>query len=285
MSESAKKNAKAAAPTAWDIVQLARDPGRPTARQYAEGMCDEFLELHGDRLCADDPAILGGLGRIGKRRFVLVGHQKGATTEERIACRFGMANPDGYRKADRLMKLAEKWGLPVVTLVDTAGAYPGLEAEARGQGEAIGRSLLVMAGLRTPILSIVTGEGGSGGALGIALGDRVLMLQFAVYSVISPEGCASILWRDGAKAPEAAAALRITAKNLLRLGVVDGIVPEPEGAAHANPDRAIALVRKAILDNLADMMANAPVGDRLVEERFRKFSAMGKFDPKKAVKA
>ena len=269
----------------WEIVQVARHPGRPTARQYAEGMCDEFLELRGDRLVADDPAILGGLARIGKTRFLLLGHQKGTTTEERIACRFGMANPDGYRKADRLMKLAEKWGLPVVTLVDTAGAYPGLEAEARGQGEAIGRSLLVMAGLKTPILSIVTGEGGSGGALGIAVGDRVLMLQFAVYSVISPEGCASILWRDGAKAPEAAAALRITAKDLLRLGVVDGIVPEPEGAAHANPDRAIALVRKAILDNLADMMANAPVGDRLVEERFRKFSAMGKFDPKKAVKA
>ena len=284
MPETAKK-AKAPAPTAWDIVQLARDPGRPTARQYAEKMCDEFVELHRDRVCADDPAVLGGLARIGKTRFVLLGHQKGSTVEERIACRFGMANPDGYRKADRLMKLAEKWGLPVVTLVDTAGAYPGLEAEARGQGEAIGRSLLVMAGLKTPILSIVTGEGGSGGALGIALGDRVLMLQFAVYSVISPEGCASILWRDGAKAPEAAAALRITAKDLLRLGVVDGIVPEPEGAAHANPDRTIALVRKAILDNLADMMANAPVGDRLVEERFRKFSAMGKFDPKKAVKA
>jgi len=271
--------------TPWETVQVARHPGRPTARQYAEKMCDEFVELHGDRVCADDPAILGGLARIGKTRFLLLGHQKGTTTEERIACRFGMANPDGYRKADRLMRLAEKWGLPVVTLVDTAGAYPGLEAEARGQGEAIGRSLLVMAGLKTPILSIVTGEGGSGGALGIALGDRVLMLQFAVYSVISPEGCASILWRDGAKAPEAAAALKITAKDLLRLGVVDGIVPEPEGAAHANPDRAIALVRKAILDNLADMMANAPVGDRLVEERFRKFSAMGKFDPKKAVKA
>ena len=218
--------------TPWETVQVARHPGRPTARQYAEKMCDEFVELHGDRVCADDPAILGGLARIGKTRFLLLGHQKGTTTEERIACRFGMANPDGYRKADRLMKLAEKWGLPVVTLVDTAGAYPGLEAEARGQGEAIGRSLLVMAGLRTPILSIVTG-----------------------------------------------------AKDLLRLGVVDGIVPEPEGAAHANPDRAIALVRKAILDNLADMMANAPVGDRLVEERFRKFSAMGKFDPKKAVKA
>ena len=271
--------------TPWQTVQVARHPGRPTARQYAEGMCDEFLELRGDRLVADDPAILGGLARIGKTRFLLLGHQKGTTTEERIACRFGMANPDGYRKADRLMRLAAKWGRPVVALVDTAGAYPGLEAEARGQGEAIGRSLLVMAGLRTPILSIVTGEGGSGGALGIAVGDRVLMLQFAVYSVISPEGCASILWRDGAKAPEAAEALKITAKDLLRLGVVDGIVPEPDGGAHANPARAIAIVRKAILDGLADLAINEPVGDRLVEERFKKFSAMGRFDPKKAVKA
>ena len=283
MSESAKKNAKAATPAAWEVVQLARDPGRPTARQYAEGMCDEFLELHGDRLCADDPAVLGGLGRIGKTRFVLVGHQKGSTTEERIACRFGMASPDGFRKADRLMKLAEKWGLPVVTLVDTAGAYPGLEAEQRGQGEAIGRSLLVMAGLQTPILSVVTGEGGSGGALGIAVGDRVLMLEHAIYSVISPEGCASILWRDGAKAPEAAAALRLTAKDLVALKVADGIVPEPPGGAGRDPATAIALVRKAVVENLRSL-AGEPGGIRLVEKRYRKFQAMGKFDPRKAVR-
>ena len=283
MSESAKKNAKAATPTAWEVVQRARDPGRPTARQYAEGMCDEFLELHGDRLCADDPAVLGGLGRIGKTRFVLVGHQKGSTTEERIACRFGMASPDGFRKADRLMKLAEKWGLPVVTLVDTAGAYPGLEAEQRGQGEAIGRSLLVMAGLQTPILSVVTGEGGSGGALGIAVGDRVLMLEHAIYSVISPEGCASILWRDGAKAPEAAAALRLTAKDLVALKVADGIVPEPPGGAGRDPATAIALVRKAVVENLRSL-AGEPGGIRLVEKRYRKFQAMGKFDPRKAVR-
>ena len=283
MSESAKKNAKAATPTAWEVVQLARDPGRPTARQYAEGMCDEFLELHGDRLCADDPAVLGGLGRIGKTRFVLVGHQKGSTTEERIACRFGMASPDGFRKADRLMKLAEKWGLPVVTLVDTAGAYPGLEAEQRGQGEAIGRSLLVMAGLQTPILSVVTGEGGSGGALGIAVGDRVLMLEHAIYSVISPEGCASILWRDGAKAPEAAAALRLTAKDLVALKVADGIVPEPPGGAGRDPATAIALVRKAVVENLRSL-AGEPGGIRLVEKRYRKFQAMGRFDPHKAVR-
>jgi len=270
-------------PAAWDVVQLARNPGRPTFRDYAARMCDEFIELHGDRVVADDPAIVGGFARIGSVRFLLLGHQKGSTTEERIACRFGMANPDGYRKADRLMKLAEKWGLPVVALVDTAGAYPGLEAEARGQGEAIGRSLLVMAGLRTPILVIVTGEGGSGGALGIAVGDRILMLRNAIYSVISPEGCASILWRDGAKAPEAAEALRITAQDLLELGVVDGIVQEPDGGAHADPSLAIALVREAVLDNLRSL-AEGPSGDRLVEARYRKFCAMGRFNPKLAVK-
>lgn len=270
-------------PSAWDVVQLARNPGRPTFRDYAARMCDEFIELHGDRVVADDPAIVGGFARIGSVRFLLLGHQKGSTTEERIACRFGMANPDGYRKADRLMKLAEKWGLPVVALVDTAGAYPGLEAEARGQGEAIGRSLLVMAGLKTPILVIVTGEGGSGGALGIAVGDRILMLRNAIYSVISPEGCASILWRDGAKAPEAAEALKITAPDLLELGVVDGIVQEPDGGAHADPSLAIALVREAVLDNLRSL-AEGPSGDRLVEARYRKFCAMGRFNPKLAVK-
>lgn len=270
-------------PAAWDVVQLARNPGRPTFRDYAARMCDEFIELHGDRVVADDPAIVGGFARIGSVRFLLLGHQKGSTTEERIACRFGMANPDGYRKADRLMKLAEKWGLPVVALVDTAGAYPGLEAEARGQGEAIGRSLLVMAGLRTPILVIVTGEGGSGGALGIAVGDRILMLRNSIYSVISPEGCASILWRDGAKAPEAAEALRITAPDLLELGVIDGIVQEPDGGAHADPSLAIALVREAVLDNLRSL-AEGPSGDRLVEARYRKFCAMGRFDPRAAVK-
>ena len=270
-------------PAAWDVVQLARNPGRPTFRDYAARMCDEFIELHGDRVVADDPAIVGGFARIGSVRFLLLGHQKGSTTEERIACRFGMANPDGYRKADRLMKLAEKWGLPVVALVDTAGAYPGLEAEDRGQGEAIGRSLLVMAGLKTPILVIVTGEGGSGGALGIAVGDRILMLRNAIYSVISPEGCASILWRDGAKAPEAAEALKITAPDLLELGVVDGIVQEPDGGAHADPSLAIALVREAVLDNLRSL-AEGPSGDRLVEARYRKFCAMGRFNPKLAVK-
>lgn len=269
--------------SAWDVVQLARNPGRPTLRDYASHMCDEFIELKGDRVVADDPAIVGGFARIGDTRFLLLGHQKGRTTEERIACRFGMANPDGYRKADRLMKLAEKWGLPVVALVDTAGAYPGLEAEARGQGEAIGRSLLVMSGLKTPILVVITGEGGSGGALGIAVGDRILMLRNAIYSVISPEGCASILWRDGEKAPEAAEALKITAPDLLQLGVIDGIVPEPDGGAHADPALAIALLREAVLDGLR-RICEGPSGDRLVENRYRKFCAMGRFDPRSAVK-
>lgn len=268
--------------TAWDIVQIARHPGRPTCRQYAEKMCDEFIELHGDRVFGDDSAILGGLARIGNTRFMLIGHQKGATTEERMACRFGMANPEGYRKAIRLMHVAEKWGIPVVTLVDTAGAYPGLDAEARGQAEAIGRNLLEMAGLRTPILAIVTGEGGSGGAIGIAVGDRVLMLEFATYSVISPEGCASILWRDGAKAPDAAKALHITSHDLARLKVIDGIIPEPTGGAHTDAEKTIANVRSAILENLKKLSA-VTNGDRLVENRYRKFAAMGHFDKRHAV--
>ena len=282
VSASAPKQNPAPARSAWETVQLARDPGRPGFRDYAAKMCDEFIELHGDRLVADDPAICGGFARIGKQRFMLIGHRKGVTTEERIACRFGMANPDGYRKALRLMKLAEKWGLPVVSLVDTSGAYPGLDAEARGQGEAIGRNLLEMAGLRTPVLVVITGEGGSGGALGIAVGDRVLMLENAVYSVISPEGCASILWRDGWKAPEAAEALKLTARDLARLGVIDAIVPEPAGGAHKDPASAVALVREAVAEHLGELLSG-PSGDRLVEERFRKFSAMGRFDPKKAV--
>ncbi len=271
-ASKAGKNAS----SAWDVVRLARDPGRPTCRDYAEKACDEFIELRGDRVFGDDPAILGGLARIGDRRFVLIGHQKGSTTEERIACRFGMADPEGYRKALRLMRLAEKWRLPVVTLVDTAGAYPGLDAEARGQAEAIGRNLLEMAGLKTPILSIVTGEGGSGGAIGIAVADRVLMMQNAIYSVISPEGCAGILWRDGSKAPEAAAALKLTAPDLVKLGVVDGVIAEPAAGAGSDPGAAIATVRETVKETL-DEFAALPSGEALVESRYRKFGAMGAF--------
>ncbi len=258
----------------WDTVQLARHPGRPTVLDYATRMCDDFLELHGDRVFGDDPAIVGGLARIGEVRFVLIGHRKGRTVDENIHSNFGMANPEGYRKAMRLMRLAEKYGIPVVTLVDTPGAYPGLEAEARGQAEAIARNLMEMASLETPILTVVTGEGGSGGALGIAVGDRVLMLEHAVYSVISPEGCASILWRDGAKAAEAAKALRITSRDLAELHIVDGIIPEPLGGAHSNPDETIASVRAAVLEHLAALRGLSPT--KLTESRYRKYAAMGR---------
>jgi len=260
--------------TPWDTVQVARHPGRPTILDYANKMCDEFIELHGDRLFGDDAAIIGGFARIGETRFMLIGHRKGRNVEENIKSNFGMGNPEGYRKAMRLMHMAEKFGVPVVTLVDTPGAFPGLEAEARGQAEAIARNLTEMAVLETPILTIVTGEGGSGGALGIAVGDRVLMLENAVYSVISPEGCASILWRDGAKAPEAAKALKITSRDLAELKIVDGIIPEPIGGAHSEPDETIASVRTAILEQLTALQGQS--ASRLVENRYKKYAAMGR---------
>lgn len=260
--------------TPWDTVQVARHPGRPTVMDYATKMCDEFLELHGDRLFGDDPAIVGGLARIGDVRFMLIGHRKGRNVEENIKSNFGMGNPEGYRKAMRLMHLAEKFGVPVVTLVDTPGAYPGLEAEARGQAEAIARNLTEMAVLETPILTIVTGEGGSGGALGIAVGDRVLMLENAVYSVISPEGCASILWRDGSQAPDAAKALKITSRDLAALKIVDGIVPEPVGGAHSDPDEMIANVKAAVLEQLQALRGQS--ASRLLDNRYKKYAAMGR---------
>ena len=259
----------------WETVQVARHPGRPTIADYATKMCDEFLEFHGDRRAGDDPAIMGGFARIGETRFLLVGHRKGATVEENIAANFGMASPEGFRKALRLMRLAEKFGTPIVTFVDTPGAYPGQTAEERGIAEAIGRNLAEMFTIRTPILTVVTGEGGSGGALGIAVGDRVLMLEHAVYSVISPEGCASILWRDGAKAPEAAKALRITAKDLLELKVIDGIVPEPVGAAHSAPDEMIATLRKTVVKELKKLSGTSP--SRLLDARYRKYAVIGRY--------
>ncbi|MBR3086026.1 MAG: acetyl-CoA carboxylase carboxyltransferase subunit alpha [Kiritimatiellae bacterium] len=262
-----------AAGKAWDKVRIARAPGRPTIRDYIAGAFDSFTELHGDRLCGDDRALIGGLASIGGARVMLIGHRKGATAEENAACNFGMANPEGYRKALRLMRLAESWGLPVVTLVDTAGAFPGLEAEARGQAEAIGRNLAAMARLATPIVSVVTGEGGSGGAIGIAEGDIVLMLENAIYSVISPEGCAAILWKDGKFAPQAAEALKITAGDLLRLGVIDGIVPEPRGGAQEDKDAAAANLRAAILDALS-RLSGIPAGE-LVSRRLSKYMAIG----------
>lgn len=258
----------------WDTVQVARHPGRPTINMYASKM-DDFVEIHGDRVFGDDKAMLCGLARIGKYRFMLIGHRKGKTIEENIDYNFGMANPEGYRKAMRAMHLAEKWGLPVVTMVDTSGAFPGAEAEERGQAEAIGRNLLEMAALKTPILTIVTGEGGSGGALGIAVGDHVLMLENAVYSVISPEGCASILWKDGSRAADAAKALHITSRDLAELNVIDGIVPEPIGGAHSNPDETMKNVLNAICEHLKVLSSISK--SKLVDSRYKKFCAIGRF--------
>ncbi len=259
----------------WETVKIARHPDRPLFTDYLAAWAPDAEELHGDRLVADDPAMYAGIASIDGERVVIVGHRKGRTTEEKIANRFGMANPDGYRKAMRIMRLAEKFRLPVVSLVDTSGAFPGLDAEARGQAEAIAKNLADMSVLKTPIVVVVTGEGGSGGALGIAVGDRILMLEHAIYSVISPEGCASILWRDGKMAPVAAQALKLTSGWLKKLGVVDSVIPEPKGGAHTNPAKAIADVKKAILAAIRELK-KVPV-EKLVEQRYAKFAAMGRF--------
>ncbi len=258
--------AKTKTVAAYDRVKLARDAKRPHIFDFIKALCSDFEELHGDRLVNDDRGLIGGFATMGGIRMLLLGHHKGATVEENMAANFGMANPDGYRKAMRLAKLAEKFHLPVVTFVDTPGAYPGDTAEARGQAEAIAKSLEVFAALRTPVVVVVTGEGGSGGALAIAVGDRILMLENAVYSVISPEGCAGILWRDGAKAPEAAEALKITAGDLKRLGVIDEVVPERN---------LMAGLKKSIVSALKELQA-VPV-EELVERRYAKFTAMGRF--------
>lgn len=272
--------AEAAAPApltnpTWETVQIARHPDRPLFMDYLTTWDPEAIELHGDRLVADDPAMFAGLATIGGKRVVIVGHRKGRTTEEKIASRFGMANPDGYRKAMRIMRLAEKFHLPIVSLVDTSGAFPGLDAEARGQAEAIAKNLADMSVLKTPIVVVVTGEGGSGGALGIAVGDRILMLEHAIYSVISPEGCASILWRDGKMAPVAAEALKLTSGWLKKLGIVDDVIAEPKGGAHTAPAKAIEAVKKAILAAIEEL-EKVPV-EKLVEQRYAKFAAMGRF--------
>ncbi len=258
---------------AWQRTQLARHAKRPHARDFIRLLFDDFLELHGDRLYGDDAAIVGGLGRFEGQGIVVVGHQKGRDTREKIARNFGMPHPEGYRKALRLMQLAEKFGKPVVTFIDTPGAYPGIGAEERGQAEAIARNLREMAALRAPIVSVVTGEGGSGGALAIGVGNRVLMLEYAIYSVISPEGCAAILWGDAAKAPEAAESMKITAPDLLRLGVIDAIVPEPLGGAHRDWEGAATRLRAALRDQLSDLAAKSP--ETLVAERHEKFRRMG----------
>jgi len=266
-------------PAPWQTVQLARHSERPKVGDYITALAKDFVELHGDRLSRDDPAIVAGLGVVempssGTRSVAVIGHAKGRDTRENIARNFGMPNPEGYRKAVRVMKLAEKLRCPVVTLIDTPGAYPGQEAEERGQSEAIARALLEMARLRTPIVTVITGEGGSGGALAIGIGDAVLMLQHAVYSVISPEGCAAILWRDGSRAREAASALRITARDLAAFGVVDEIVPEPPGGAHANPGAAVATVADAIKRRLGALLDRP--ADELLGARYEKFRRIGR---------
>jgi len=259
--------------SAWERVNVARHPERPVTSDYIAGILDDFFELHGDKQFGDDAAIVTGLATIAGRRFVLVAHRKGRTTKERLACNFGCAHPEGYRKALRKMRLAEKLGLPIVTLINTPGAYPGIGAEERGQAAAIAENILAMFYLRTPIITLVIGEGGSGGALGIGVGDRVLMMQYAYYSVISPEGCAAILWKDGERTPEAAEALRLTAPDLEELGLVDEVVPEPPGGAHRDPEAALALVRAALLRNL-DELADVPL-EELVLRRRRKYRTLG----------
>jgi acetyl-CoA carboxylase carboxyl transferase subunit alpha len=261
--------------TPWQTVQVARHAERPLLCDFIKGLSSDFIELHGDRVFGDDHGIIGGFATIEGRRVMLIGHQKGKSTDENIKCNFGMARPEGYRKAMRLMHLAEKFNLPVISFIDTPGAFPGVEAEERGQAEAIARNLLEMAALHTPVIVIITGEGGSGGAVGIGVGDAILMLSNAVYSVISPEGCASILWRDGTKAPEAANALKITAKSLLELKVIDEIIAEPVGGAHRNYPDTMKAVRKSLLKHL-DRLQKTSVR-KLTKRRFEKFAAMGRF--------
>ena len=259
--------------TPWQTVQVARHPERPLLRDFIAGLCSEFVELHGDRLFGDDHGIVGGFATIEKFRVMIIGHQKGKTVEENIACNFGMARPEGYRKALRLMKLAEKYRIPILSFIDTPGAFPGVEAEERGQAEAIARNMMEMAGLKTPIVVVVTGEGGSGGAIGIGVGDVILMLSNAIYSVISPEGCASILWRDGTKAAEAANALKVTAKSLYELGIVDEIIPEPVGGANRNYDATMKAVRKALVKHLGQLRHVS--SKKLLSRRFDKYAAIG----------
>ena len=258
---------------AWELVQLARDIGRPTTLEYCGYVFDEFIEFHGDRLFGESSAIVGGPALLGELPVMVIGHQKGHTTADLVSRNFGMPQPEGYRKAMRLMQYAEKFGLPVVTFVDTPGAYPGIEAEERGQGVAIAQSIMDMSRLRVPIVTIVTGEGGSGGALALAVGDRVLMLENSFYSVISPEGCSTILWASAADAPRAAAALRVTARDLLELGIMDGIVPEPDGGAHLDAVTTAANVKTAVVSSLAELVDEP--ADALLERRYQRFRRFG----------
>ena len=259
----------------WQIARVARHESRPYTMDYLRVIAPDFQELHGDRMYADDPAIVGGVGRISGRALMIIGHQKGRDTKERVRRNYGMPKPEGYRKAQRLMRLAEKFSLPVVTFIDTPGAYPGVGAEERGQSEAIAQSLYLMSALKTPIISVVIGEGGSGGALAIGVSDRLLMLQYAIYSVISPEGCASILWKSAEKAEVAADAMRITAPSLSEFGLVDEVLTEPLGGAHRNPAEMAEVIRNAVLKNL-DELDGLSI-ELLLEQRQQRLAGFGQF--------
>ncbi len=260
---------------AWQRVQLARHPKRPHTLDYIERLFTDFQEIHGDRLFADDPAVVCGMGFFEGQPVMLVGEQKGRDTKQKLHRNFGMPKPEGYRKAIRVMQIAAKFKRPVITFLDTPGAYPGIDAEERGQAEAIARNLREMSRLAVPVISLCIGEGGSGGALALGVGNQVFMLENAVYSVISPESCAAIIWRDSAKAELAAAALRLTAEDLLHFGLIDGIIPEPPGGAHENPDAAAELVRKKLRDALEELGRLSE--SELVEQRYMKFRRMGNF--------
>ena len=259
--------------TPWQKVQLARHPARPYTSDYIKHMLDDFIELHGDRYFGDDFAVIAGIGKLEGKTIILIGQEKGRTTKEKLKRNFGMMYPEGYRKALRVMKLGAKFDKPIVSLIDTAGAYPGIEAEERGQAEAIAYNIREISILPVPIIVIITGEGGSGGALGIGIGDKVFMMEYAFYSVISPEGCASILWRDSSKAPDAAEALKLTAKDLLGLKVIDGIIKEPEGGAHRDHKKAAENVKQTILSTLDELSHVSR--DELVKRRIDKFANMG----------
>ena len=261
--------------SAWQISQVARHPQRPYSLDYFQSIFTDFEELHGDRSFAEDPSIVCGLARFGSQTVMVIGHQKGRDTKDKLYRNFGMPKPEGYRKAMRMMKLAEKFGVPVMTFIDTPGAYPGVGAEERGQSEAIGRSLYVMSELRVPVVVTIIGEGGSGGALAIAVGDVTMMLQYSIYSVISPEGCASILWKSADKAPDAAETLGITANRLKTLGLIDKVIGEPLGGAHRDPGAMMQTLRKSLQEALSDAQ-EMPV-EQLIERRFERLMAYGKF--------
>jgi acetyl-CoA carboxylase carboxyl transferase subunit alpha len=261
--------------TPWQKVQIARHPQRPYTLDYVSMIMSDFLEIHGDRFFSDDKALIAGFAKLDNQKIMLIGHQKGKDIKENLKRNFGCAHPEGYRKALRAMRLAEEFNLPIVIFIDTPGAYPGIGAEERGQAQAIALNLREMVNIAVPIVAIVIGEGGSGGALGIGIADRVCVLENAYYSVISPEGCAAILWKNGAKAPEAAEVLKLTGQDLLKMGIIDEIIPEPLGGAHRDPQKTAQILKDAIKRNLKDLKTQSK--DKLLELRYQKFRSMGKF--------